>query len=32
MDHADPRPGRYELVCNYPGHYRAGMYAELGVA
>jgi hypothetical protein len=24
-------PGRYELVCNYSGHYRAGMYAELGV-
>ena len=23
--------GRYELVCNYPGHYRAGMYAELDV-
>ena len=22
---------RYELVCNYPGHYRAGMYAELDV-
>ena len=25
-------PGRYELVCNYPGHYRAGMYAELDVS
>jgi uncharacterized cupredoxin-like copper-binding protein len=25
-------PGRYELVCNYPGHYRGGMYAELDVA
>ena len=24
-------PGRYELVCNYAGHYRAGMYAELDV-
>ncbi len=24
-------PGRYELVCNLPGHYRAGMYAELDV-
>ncbi len=24
-------PGRYELVCNFPGHYRAGMYAELDV-
>ena len=23
--------GRYELVCNYPGHYAAGMYAELTV-
>ena len=23
--------GRYELVCSYPGHYRAGMYAELDV-
>lgn len=22
-------PGRYELVCNLPGHYPAGMYAEL---
>ena len=25
------KPGRYELVCNLPGHYRAGMYAELDV-
>ncbi|GAA4672832.1 hypothetical protein GCM10023215_00150 [Pseudonocardia yuanmonensis] len=25
-------PGRYELVCHYPGHYRAGMYAELDLA
>nr|WP_236714541.1 sulfocyanin-like copper-binding protein [Nonomuraea pusilla] len=25
------RPGRYELVCNFPGHYAAGMYAELDV-
>jgi uncharacterized cupredoxin-like copper-binding protein len=24
-------PGRYELVCNFPGHYLAGMYAELDV-
>jgi uncharacterized cupredoxin-like copper-binding protein len=24
--------GRYELVCNLPGHYAAGMYAELDVA
>ncbi|MEU6973770.1 hypothetical protein AB0A71_39810 [Kitasatospora aureofaciens] len=24
-------PGRYELVCNVPGHYAAGMYAELDV-
>jgi len=24
-------PGRYELVCNLPGHYKAGMYAELDV-
>lgn len=23
------RPGAYELVCNYPGHYEAGMYARL---
>ena len=25
------RPGRYELVCNLPGHYGAGMHAELDV-
>ncbi|ASN28684.1 hypothetical protein LK07_25400 [Streptomyces pluripotens] len=25
------RPGRYELLCNYPDHYAAGMYAELDV-
>ncbi|WP_316742031.1 sulfocyanin-like copper-binding protein [Streptomyces sp. MK7] len=25
------RPGRYEMVCNVPGHYAAGMYAELDV-
>ncbi len=25
------KPGRYELVCNLPGHYAAGMYAELDV-
>ncbi|MCF3143465.1 hypothetical protein [Streptomyces platensis] len=24
-------PGRYELVCNFPGHYLAGMHAELDV-
>lgn len=24
--------GRYELVCNLPGHYTAGMYAELTVS
>lgn len=22
-------PGRYELICNLPGHYAAGMYTEL---
>ncbi len=27
----DLAPGRYELVCNLPGHYAAGMYAELDV-
>ncbi|MEU2159199.1 hypothetical protein ABZ532_30025 [Streptomyces sp. NPDC019396] len=26
------RPGRYELVCNLPGHYLAGMYTELVVS
>ena len=25
------RPGRYELVCNLPGHYAAGMFTELDV-
>jgi hypothetical protein len=25
-------PGRYELMCNLPGHYTAGMYAELDVS
>lgn len=25
------RPGRYELLCNVPGHYPAGMYTELDV-
>ncbi len=25
------QPGRYELVCNFPGHYTAGMYTELDV-
>ncbi len=25
------RPGRYELVCNFPDHYASGMYAELDV-
>jgi uncharacterized cupredoxin-like copper-binding protein len=25
------RPGRYELVCNFPGHYAAGMFGELDV-
>lgn len=24
-------PGRYELVCNLPGHYGAGMYTQLTV-
>ncbi|MFG2951962.1 hypothetical protein [Streptomyces adustus] len=26
------RPGRYELVCNLPGHYLAGMYTELDIS
>jgi hypothetical protein len=26
------KPGHYEIVCNLPGHYRAGMYAELDVS
>lgn len=25
------QPGRYELVCNLPGHYATGMFAELDV-
>lgn len=25
-------PGRYQLICNQPGHYAAGMYTELTVA
>ena len=25
------KPGRYELICNRPGHYAAGMYAELDI-
>lgn len=25
------KPGRYELVCNLPEHYAAGMYGELDV-
>ena len=25
------RPGRYELLCNQPGHYAAGMFGELDV-
>ncbi len=25
-------PGTYELICNLPGHYAAGMYANLTVA
>jgi uncharacterized cupredoxin-like copper-binding protein len=24
-------PGRYELICNYPGHYLAGTHAALTV-
>ncbi len=27
----DLKPGRYELVCNLPGHYAAGMYGLLVV-
>lgn len=26
------KPGRYELVCNLPGHYTAGMHTELDVS
>ncbi len=25
------KPGRYELICNLPGHYAAGMHTELDV-
>jgi hypothetical protein len=25
-------PGRYELVCNLPGHYPASMHAELDIS
>ncbi|MFI9847516.1 plastocyanin/azurin family copper-binding protein [Nonomuraea sp. NPDC051941] len=25
------QPGRYELICNFPGHYAMGMRAELDV-
>ncbi|MGI5518608.1 hypothetical protein [Streptomyces sp. CA-106131] len=25
------QPGRYELACDFPGHYAAGMYTELDV-
>ncbi len=25
------QPGRYELICNLPGHYAAGMHTELDV-
>ena len=28
----DLKPGRYEIVCNLPGHYRVGMWALLQVA
>ncbi|MDJ0348418.1 sulfocyanin-like copper-binding protein [Cryobacterium sp. PH29-G1] len=24
-------PGRYELVCNLPGHYAAGMYTQITI-
>ena len=26
------RAGRYELLCNEPGHYAAGMFTEFDVA
>lgn len=26
------QPGRYELVCNLPGHYAAGMYTQITVS
>ncbi|MEA2312683.1 MAG: hypothetical protein QOE28_2651, partial [Solirubrobacteraceae bacterium] len=25
------KPGHYALICNLPGHYTAGMYADLTV-
>ena len=25
-------PGRYELLCNLPGHYTGGMYTELDIS
>jgi uncharacterized cupredoxin-like copper-binding protein len=28
----DLKPGRYEVLCNLPGHYAAGMYEELTVS
>lgn len=28
----DLAPGRYEVLCNLPGHYAAGMYSELTVS
>ncbi|WP_166788289.1 MULTISPECIES: sulfocyanin-like copper-binding protein [Cryobacterium] len=28
----DLAPGRYEVLCNLPGHYPAGMYSELTVS
>ncbi|MBT1003992.1 hypothetical protein KIH31_15490 [Paenarthrobacter sp. DKR-5] len=28
----DLAPGRYELVCNFPGHYSAGMYTQITVS
>ncbi|MCI4660177.1 plastocyanin/azurin family copper-binding protein [Cryobacterium zhongshanensis] len=28
----DLAPGRYEVICNLPGHYAAGMYGELTVS
>lgn len=28
----DLAPGRYQLICNQPGHYAAGMYTELTAA
>ena len=28
----DLAPGRYEVLCNLPGHYAAGMYGELTVS